>query len=239
MSPPLVSERCACEPSVSVIIPVRDGARFLREAILSALAQTHPPLEVVVVDDQSRDRSVAVAEDLGARVLRSPRRGVSAGRNAGIAVARGDLIALLDADDRWPLDRLGLQVEALRRRPELGFVIGRARMFLEPGTPPPEWFSDDLADGASTLARATILARRYVFERIGGFDESAEVCEDLDWLVRARDAQIPYEVLDAVVLEYRVHGGNTGLSRRGDLEQGVLRALRSSLQRKRAVARQR
>lgn len=230
-------KRGAPAPSVSVVVPVRDGARFLREAILSALAQSHRPLEIVVVDDASRDGSADIAQGLGARVVRSSRRGVSAARNAGIAAARGELIALLDSDDRWPRERLALQVDALRRHPELGFVIGRARMFLEPGTPPPGWFTDELADGASTLARGTILARRDVLERIGGFDESADVCEDLDWLVRARDAQIPYQVLDSVVLEYRVHGANTGLPRRRDLEQGVFRTLRSSVERKRAAVR--
>jgi glycosyltransferase involved in cell wall biosynthesis len=212
---------------------VFNGERFLGEAIASAQAQTHAPLELVVVDDGSTDHSAETAERLGARVLRFPRRGVSAARNAGIAAARGDLIALLDADDRWPVHRLAAQVERLMLRPELGFVIGRARLFLDPGSPRPEWFTDELALGESPLALATILARRELFDRIGGFDESIDICEDLDWLVRATEAQIPSEVLDDVVLEYRVHDANTGLARRRELERGVLRTLRSSITRKR------
>ena len=229
-------KRRACEPSVSVIVPVLDGERFLREAIHSAQAQTHRPLEIIVVDDGSSDRSAAIAEDAGARVPRRPHRGVSAARNAGIAVAGGDLIALLDADDRWPPDRLAVQVAALRRRPELGLVIGRARLFLDPGTPRPDWISEELTEGVTTLALGTILARRDLFTSIGGFDEGRDVCEDLDWLARARDAGIAHEVLDDVVLEYRIHGANTGLPRRHELEQGVLGTLRSSLARKRALA---
>ena len=224
------------EPSISVVIPVLNGERFLREAIVSAFAQTYPPVEVIVVDDGSSDRSAAIAEELGALVLRRGHRGVSAARNAGVAAAQGDLIALLDADDRWPLGRLAVQVERLRRRPELGFLIGRARIFLEPGVTRPQWLTDDLANDGSSLAMGTILARRDLFEQVGGFDESLDICEDLDWLARAHDANIPYEVLDDVVLEYRFHGANTGLPRRGDLEQGVLRTIRSSLQRKRAQA---
>lgn len=221
-------------PSVSVVIPVLNGERFLAEAIASAKAQTHRPLEVVVIDDGSSDRSAEVGEKLGARVLRRSHRGVSAARNAGIATARGDLIALLDADDLWPVDRLAVQVERFRRRPELGFVVGRARLFLEPGSPRPEWFDDDLAMGESALGLQTLVARRELFKQIGGFDESSDICEDLDWIVRARDAQVPYEVLDDVLVEYRVHDANTGLSRRRDLERGVLRTLRSSIDRKRA-----
>jgi glycosyltransferase involved in cell wall biosynthesis len=227
------------EPTVSVVIPVLNGERFLGEAIGSAKAQTHRPLELIVADDGSSDRSAAVAEKLGIRVLRRPHEGVSAARNAAIAAARGGLIALLDADDRWPVDRLATAVERFRRRPELGFVIGRARVFLEPGTSRPEWFSDDLALGESALARQTILARRELFARIGGFDEAMEPCEDLDWLARARDARTPYEVLDDVVVEYRVHDRNTALQRRDDLERGVLRTLRSSINRKRSLASER
>ena len=219
---------------MSVVVPVLDGERFLGEAIASANTQTYRPLEVIVVDDGSRDRSAEVAEELGARVLRRSHRGISAARNAGIAAASGDVIALLDADDRWPANRLAVQIARFARRPELGFVIGRGRVFLHPGTPRPEWFTDDLAMGASVLARQTIVARREVFERVG-FDESARSCEDFDWMVRASDARIPYEVLDDVVVEYRVHDANTSVARRRDHEQGMLGTLRSSVNRKRAA----
>jgi glycosyltransferase involved in cell wall biosynthesis len=220
---------------VSVVIAVFDGERFLAEAIASATAQTYSPLEVIVVDDGSRDRSAQLATRCGARVLRRPHRGVSAARNAGIAAARGDVIAFLDADDRWPVERLALQVEHFIRRPELGFVLGRARLFLHPSAPRPAWYTDDLAEHESVLARLTLVARRELFDRVGGFDESIDICEDFDWLVRCREAGIPYEVLDDVVLEYRVHDGNTGLSRRSDLERGLLCTLRSSIQRRRAA----
>jgi glycosyltransferase involved in cell wall biosynthesis len=220
-------------PSVSVVIAVFDGERFLAEAIASAQAQTYPPLEVIVVDDGSSDGGAELAAPLGTRVLRRPHRGVSAARNTGIAAARGDLIAFLDADDRWPVERLALQVKCFIRRPELGFVLGRARLFLDPGSPRPDWFTDDLAAGESVLARLTLVARRELFDRLGGFDESIDICEDLDWLVRGREAEVPYEVLDDVVLEYRVHDRNAGLSRRSDLERGLLRTLQSSIRRRR------
>ena len=226
-------KRARAEPLVSVVVPVFNGERFLAEALESAGAQTHGNVEIVVVDDGSTDRSAEIAAEHGAELLRLPHRGVSAARNAGIAAARGELIALLDADDVWPADRLATLVARLRACPELGFVVGRARVFLEPGTPPPEWFDDRWEQGESIPGLGTLVARRELFDRVGGFDESLEVCEDLDWIARAKDLGVAHEAVDDVVLHYRVHGANTGLPRRDDLRAGVLATVRASVARKR------
>lgn len=102
-------------PSVSVIIPCYNTAPYLREALDSALAQTPPPLEVIVVDDGSTDDSAAIAGSYGppVRVVRQANRGQAAARNRGIAEARGDWIALLDADDVWLPQKTARQFEAL------------------------------------------------------------------------------------------------------------------------------
>src|SRR5437867_4956354 len=93
---------------VSVIVPCRNGARFLAEALDSALAQTHPATEVIVVDDGSVDDTPAVLARYAGRVrvLRQPNRGPSAARNAALGVARGEYVAFLDADDRFLPDQV-------------------------------------------------------------------------------------------------------------------------------------
>lgn len=98
--------------SVSVIIPCYNGAPYLRETLESALAQTHTPLEVIVVDDGSTDDSAAIAESFGppVRVIRQENQGESVARNRGIDEARGEWIALLDADDLWKPRKLELQL---------------------------------------------------------------------------------------------------------------------------------
>ncbi len=105
-------------PSVSVVLPVWNGAPVLPRALASALGQTLGDLEAIVVDDGSTDGSAAAAEDTGdsrVRVVRTPRRaGVSAARNRGIAEARADVVAFLDADDEWLPEKLERQVTLMR-----------------------------------------------------------------------------------------------------------------------------
>jgi glycosyltransferase involved in cell wall biosynthesis len=102
--------------TISVVIPCYNGAKYLRETLESALAQTHPPLEVLVVDDGSTDDSAAIAESFGppVRVIRQPNQGESVARNRGIDEARGEWVAFLDADDLWLREKLEKQVAAAR-----------------------------------------------------------------------------------------------------------------------------
>lgn len=103
--------------TVSVVIPAYNAARFLRETLQSVLAQTSAPLEVLVVDDGSTDDTARIAQSFGppVRCLNQENQGLSRARNAGIRAARGDWIALLDADDLWLPRKLERQIERLRQ----------------------------------------------------------------------------------------------------------------------------
>jgi glycosyltransferase involved in cell wall biosynthesis len=102
-------------PTVSVIIPCYNGARFLRETLGSVLAQTHPVCEVIVVDDGSTDDSAAVAESFGppVRVIRQANQGESVARNRGLDEAQGEWIAFLDADDVWLPEKTERQLRTI------------------------------------------------------------------------------------------------------------------------------
>lgn len=107
-------------PLVSIIIPCYNAERWLEATLKSALTQTWPHTEVIVVNDGSRDGSLAVAQSFasrGVRVVDQPNRGASAARNHGLRLARGDLIQFLDADDLISPDKIGAQVERLRASP--------------------------------------------------------------------------------------------------------------------------
>ncbi len=101
--------------TVSVVIPCYNASPFLRETLDSVLNQTHPPLEVIVVDDGSTDDSAAIAESYGppVRVVRQENQGESVARNRGIDDAKGDWVAFLDADDVWKPEKLDLQMEEI------------------------------------------------------------------------------------------------------------------------------
>lgn len=105
-------------PTVSVVIPCYNAAPFLRETLESALNQTQPPLEVIVVDDGSTDDSASIAEAFGdpVRVIRQPNQGESVARNRGMEEALGEWIAFLDADDVWHRDKTAIQLEAVKNR---------------------------------------------------------------------------------------------------------------------------
>ena len=115
-------------PLVSVLTPTYDSAAFVAETIESALAQTHRPLELVVVDDSSNDDTVAIVERYARRhpeirlIRFDDRAGPCRRRNDALAHARGSLLAWLDADDVWEPRKLELQAAALARDPRVGFV---------------------------------------------------------------------------------------------------------------------
>jgi len=193
----------------SVVIAVHNGERTLRRAIDSILAQTHPPWEVIVVDDGSSDRSREIALGYGSpvTVLHQANRGAAAARNAGVAAASGDWIAFLDADDYYYPERLALTAELIRRHPEVDFVTGdfdyrdehgnllrRSLASTELGR---RLLAEDEAPFALMDAGAfgdfienhfgdthTLTLPRKTFLALGGYPENFVVCEDVHFLIR-------------------------------------------------------
>ena len=121
------------ESRVSVVSAVRNGERYLSEALESVMGQTLPPDEVLVIDDGSTDATADIARSCGARVMPSRGRGVSDARNTGIAECRCDLIAFIDHDDVWEPHKLERQVAHLETHPEVGYVLCWLRVVIEPG----------------------------------------------------------------------------------------------------------
>lgn len=195
---------------VSVIIAVKNGERFLAQAIESVLNQTRPPHEVIVVDGHSTDGSRKLAESYdGVRCIDQVSTGFAAAWNEGIAAASGDLIAILDSDDWWAPDKLEVQVEQFVNDPDTQYCITRMRFVLEPGQEPPPGFKPELlATDHIAYMPSAVMVRRDVFEQIGDFQTSWQISSDVEWFARAKDFPLKLAVVPKVMLYKRVHDSN-------------------------------
>lgn len=202
---------------ISVVIPTYNHVRFLADAIQSALEQSYPTVEIIVVDDGSTDNTYALVESFGDRVhyIWQENRGLSGARNTGIAAAQGEYIALLDADDFWEPNYLETVHRVLAADPQLGavysglqFVNSKGERLPQPcvSIVPSDQLYDRLLDG-EFFAPSAVLVRRTCFDQVGVFDLALRASEDWDmWL---RVAQVyGFAGVAQPLLNYRVHGSN-------------------------------
>lgn len=204
-------------PAVSVVMPVRDGERFLVEAIRSILEQTVRDLELVVVDDGSVDATpellaAAARTDSRVRVLRREREGITHALNAGFSAARAPLVARMDADDVALPDRLQRQLAFLAGAPEIAVVGGGLILVDEAGRevdrgPGPARLSMLVRND---LAHPTVVVRADAFREAGGY--RLDGSEDYDLWLRIEE-QHGLAALPDPVLRYRLHPGQFSLEK--------------------------
>ncbi|BCM88224.1 putative glycosyltransferase EpsH [Abditibacteriota bacterium] len=226
-------------PQVSAIVAVKNGERYLAQALESILSQDYPPLEVIVVDGGSSDESVKIAESYPKVRCINQRgeKGFADAWNQGIAVARGDLIAILDSDDWWTPGKLKAQVELLIAQPELDYSITRIRFALEEGKPCPPGFKPELlkTDHIAYMPSA-LLARKTMFEAMQGFKTDWAISSDIDWFARAKDMNFKLGIVPEVMLYKRVHDANLSYldARTNHFNREIVGLLKQSLDRQRA-----
>jgi len=195
---------------LSVIIPTRNRADFVADAIDSVLAQGDANIEILVVDDGSVDGTAEVVGKYPppVRYIYRKQAGPSASRNHGIKQAAGDFIGFLDDDDLWSPDKLAVQLPPLLHDPDVEIVLGHTqRMIRERGEHNHGRFvSYESPVRLHSLGCA--LFRRSVFDRVGMLDEKMRHAEDDDWFMRARSLRVRMLFLSEVTLYYRFHESN-------------------------------
>ena len=221
--------------SVSVILIVRNGERFIGEALDSVHAQTLPPAEVLVIDGHSTDGTVAIARRYeGVIVIQQSGKGIANAYNEGVSRSRCELVAFVSHDDRWLPDKLERQVAALSAQPEALLSFTHVQHVLAEGASPPPGFRTAMLERpVPGFIMETLVARREVFARVGPFDPSFAVGEDTDWFARARDANVPSVLLPETLVIKRAHDSNASLNH-GNINTLLLKALRQSIARKRS-----
>ena len=212
------------DPHVSVVIPAHDVAEHIGAAIESVLAQTHPPLEVIVVVDGPHSETGEVARSYGepVRVIHRERaEGPAIARNCGVREARGELIAFNDADDIWLPQKLERQVASFAANPGLGCSLTRLELFWEDEV---AWEEEGVraagrAESVPGYAAITMLAPRSTFDRVGLLDEDRRYSDAVEWLMRVRDGGLEVEMLDEVLVRHRRRAGSLSReSERGSRE---------------------
>ena len=204
-------------PRVSVVLPVRNGELYLAEAIASVLAQTVTAIELIVVDDDSTDRSAAIAQEAADRdprvaVLRAEHRGMAAALNTGIAAARAPYVARMDADDIALPRRLETQLDHLDVHEDC-VAVGCAIEIVDEAGAHVGWrtFAGGhdgivaaLLVGSVPMAHPTVVMRRDALLAVGGYATDLFPTEDLDLWVRLSQIGLLAN-LDEVLLRYRRH----------------------------------
>ena len=219
---------------ISVIIPFFNAAPFLGEAVASVLAQRGVDLEVLAVDDGSTDGGTRLARGFGepVRCLSQPHSGTAAALNRGVAAARGDFLAFLDADDVWVEGKLSRQLVELDRDPTLDLVFGALQHFYSPELSEAERRQVRCPPAPMPAPSAgTMLIRRASFERVGAFSPAWQIGEFVDWYLRACEAGLVLRQLPDVVLRRRVHARNKGRIEQ-QAQRDYLRIIRLALQRR-------
>jgi glycosyltransferase involved in cell wall biosynthesis len=199
--------------SVSAVVPAYNATRTLPATIASIRSQSVEVLEIIVVDDGSKDDTLELARSLGARVITQANAGHAAARNTGIAAAEGRYVAFLDADDLWLPDKLERQLDEIRRNPEIrALQTGAARiddelrlLWIERCERSKDQLWDTLYFRNMPALMSTLMVERELLEEVGGFDSSLVILQDWDIAIRlAQRGQL--HSLPDVLSAYRYYG---------------------------------
>jgi glycosyltransferase involved in cell wall biosynthesis len=207
------------KPKVSTIIPTYNAIAYLPEAIDSVLKQTFKDFELIIVDDGSSDRTFEWAsqiKDPRVKIIWQDKYGSARARNRGIAIAEGEYIALLDADDVWETTKLEKQVNFLDRNPEIGLVDTSVVLINENGKSTGKVVTSKAEkDVWKELVQfqpvcscdSTPLIRRECFETVGLFDEDLLFLEDLDFWIRLA-SHYQFGAIKEPLVRYRQYSGS-------------------------------
>lgn len=220
--------------SISVVVPVHNGERYLAAAIESVLAQSVEVEEILVADDGSTDASVAVARRYPrVTVLPGPHAGISPTTNRGVDAARGDLLAFIDADDLWTPRKLEIQMARMSSAPDMALIFGMAVNFLSPDLDAKAKLRlEPPSEPVPGFAAGALLVRRSVFARVGRWRTDVLLGGFIDWCARADDIGCARIVVPDLVLRRRLHGGNVGL-RQPEARRDLLRVVKDARDRRR------
>ena len=236
-SEPFLFLVCVRMLDLSIIMPVKNGEKYIQEAFRSIEKQSLKGVSLTIIDDASEDRSLEYCEAfarsniLPVTILHSSALGPAGARNKGITASTSEWITFLDQDDWWPDNRLQVHQALFEKDPAIDIVVGKINIFTANAESLKRF---RFPDNDHTLYNVNLGAstfRRTVFERVGCLDERLHYSEDQDLFFRVREAGLNLHYTSEVALNYRLHCDNMTKDK-GARELGLFSVLRQSLLRR-------
>lgn len=223
------------KPELSVIMPVYNGDRYLREAIDSVLNQSFKNFEFLIFDDGSTDNSLRIIKsyaeaDNRIRYFTRENRGIVDTLNECLDLAQCELIARMDADDICLQDRFQIQVDYLNSNPDVVLLGSKVIIIDEDGdeiTPMGKYFDNDalnralLSDGGQHIYHPTVIYRKSIIKKVGGYNNAYPNIEDLELFLKLFSVG-KLENWSKPLLKYREHLGKIGHTKRLLQQQQVI-----------------
>jgi glycosyltransferase involved in cell wall biosynthesis len=217
--------------SISVIMPVYNGEKYLKEAIDSILDQSYKSFEIILIDDGSNDSTAEIAktykEDL--IYLYQENKGIAASRNRGISEAKGEYISFLDADNIWIQNKLQKQKEKLFADSSIDMIFGMIEHFYSPDTD--EIFRRSVrcpSEPLQGIDTNTVLIKRSTFLQVGLFSTNYKIGEFIEWHARAQENGFKEYCIPEVLLRRRIHHNNYTLINK-DVKNDYARIIKDML----------
>lgn len=199
---------------LSVVIPAYNSSKYIEETLASIFNQTKPPFEIIVINDGSTDNTAEIVSKYPVVLINKTNEGPSKTRNRGIAESKGNWIAFLDADDLWQREKIEQVENFINKNPDTEMLS--TGLFV--GNPISGWskvaprtlfnlnasFFEQLYR-RSFIATSSVVIKKEILEKVGGFDSTLLVAEDLDLWLRVALATTKYQYLKEHLLYYRVH----------------------------------
>lgn len=224
---------------LSVVLPLYEGAAFVKAAIQSVIDQKGLPnqWEIIVVDDGSTDNGAQIVRTLAQQQpqikleLHPTNRGVAAARNRGVELAKYEYLGFIDQDDCWMADKWLVQLQVLRKS-TVDYVLGYQKFNLQNPEKPPYWFRQEwVKQPQKAFLFGALLTRKSTFLKVGPLEETLKFgFDDVDWFSRAQESGLTRKMLDHVVLHRCVHDRNAS-ARTAQSNPELLRLIRAKLAR--------
>jgi glycosyltransferase involved in cell wall biosynthesis len=234
--PSLQQKKLPLDRRLSIIMPVRDGQRYIRAALDSVACQCSEADELIVIDDGSTDQTADIVNAFWApckiMILKAHGKGPAKARNLGLVAAQGRLITFLDHDDYWPSHRIESHIDRLDSDPSIAVTMSKVKYFLSPDSAK-ENETRTLPEAIYHVHLGASTFRRSVFENVGGFDEDMKFSEDHDLFLRIREVGLQIAPIDEIGLYYRIHDTNMTRDQSPEQMRYFFEVVKKSLSRRR------